>query len=88
MDEARTVERGSVGPCLPSPSAQERAIRHRDGPLLLIGEAGTGKTEVLARRFASLAADGTAPERVLLLASTRATAQRLRERVEALLDRP
>ena len=67
---------------------QERAIRHGAGPLLLLGEAGTGKTEVLARRFARLAAEGTAPERVLVLASTRATAQRLRERVEALLDRP
>jgi DNA helicase-2/ATP-dependent DNA helicase PcrA len=68
--------------------SQERAIHHRSGPLLLIGEAGTGKTEVLARRFESLVAEGTAPERILVLASTRATAQRLRERVEALLDRP
>jgi DNA helicase-2/ATP-dependent DNA helicase PcrA len=67
---------------------QERAIQHRTGPLLLIGEAGTGKTEVLARRLESLVADGTAPERVMVLASTRATAQRLRQRVETLLDRP
>jgi len=67
---------------------QERAIRHRAGPLLLTGEAGTGKTEVLARRFESLVEDGVAPERILVLATTRATAQRLRERVEALLDRP
>ncbi len=67
---------------------QERAIGHRAGPLLLIGEAGTGKTEVLARRFQSLAGDGVAPDRILVLASTRATAQRLRERVEELLDRP
>ncbi len=67
---------------------QQRAIDHRSGPLLLIGEAGTGKTEVLAQRFVRLVADGTAPERVLVLASSRATAQRLRERVEQLLDRP
>jgi DNA helicase II / ATP-dependent DNA helicase PcrA len=67
--------------------AQERAIAHRDGPLLLIGEAGTGKTEVLARRFENLVGEGTAPEGILVLASTRATAQRLRERVEQLLDR-
>jgi DNA helicase II / ATP-dependent DNA helicase PcrA len=66
---------------------QERATSHRAGPLLLIGQAGTGKTEVLARRLERLAVAGTAPERVLVLASTRATAQRLRERVEALLDR-
>jgi len=67
---------------------QERVVRHGSGPLLLTGEAGTGKTEVLARRLARLAAGGTAPERVLVLASTRATAQRLQERVEALLDCP
>jgi len=67
---------------------QERAIAHRSGSLLLIGEAGTGKSEVLARRFHSLVEDGVAPDRILLLATTRATAQRLRERVEELLDRP
>ncbi|HET9163207.1 MAG TPA: ATP-dependent DNA helicase [Solirubrobacterales bacterium] len=67
---------------------QERAIRHRSGPLLLVGEAGTGKTEVLGRRFESLVAEGTHPERILVLASTGATAQRLRERVDRLLDRP
>jgi DNA helicase-2/ATP-dependent DNA helicase PcrA len=67
---------------------QERAICHRSGPLLLVGEAGTGKTEVVARRLAQLAEAGTPPDRVLVLASTRATAQRLRERFEALLDRP
>jgi superfamily I DNA/RNA helicase/RecB family exonuclease len=67
---------------------QERAIEHRSGPLLLIGAAGTGKTEVLAQRFERLSAAGAAPQRILVLASSRATAQRLRERVEQLLDRP
>jgi DNA helicase II / ATP-dependent DNA helicase PcrA len=68
--------------------AQERAVLHEEGPLLLSGEAGTGKTEALARRLARLAAAGVPPDRVLLLTSTRANAQRLRERVEALLTRP
>lgn len=67
--------------------AQERAVRHGDGPLLLLGDAGTGKTEALARRFARLVDDGIAPERILVLASNRAAARRLRERVESLLDR-
>src|SRR6476659_1185017 len=66
---------------------QERAIAHRSGPLLLIGEAGTGKSEVLARRFESLVAEGVEPERILVLALTAATAQRLHKRVETLLDR-
>jgi DNA helicase-2/ATP-dependent DNA helicase PcrA len=66
---------------------QERAIDHRSGPLLLIGAAGTGKTEVVAQRFERLTAAGAVPERILVLASSRATVQRLRERVEQLLDR-
>ena len=66
--------------------AQERAVRHGDGPLLVLGAAGTGKTEALARRLARLAEEGTGPERVLLLASTRATARRLRRRAEDLLE--
>jgi DNA helicase II / ATP-dependent DNA helicase PcrA len=68
--------------------SQERAMQHRHGQLLVVGEAGTGKTEVLTRRFHALVEEGTDPSRILVLASTRATAQRLRERVEALLDRP
>jgi DNA helicase-2/ATP-dependent DNA helicase PcrA len=67
--------------------AQERAVRHGKSPLLLLGAAGTGKTEALARRFGALADDGTDPERILLLASNRATARRLRQRVEMLLER-
>jgi DNA helicase-2/ATP-dependent DNA helicase PcrA len=68
--------------------AQQRAVAHGDGPLLLQGAAGTGKTEALARRFARLAGDGVAPDRILVLARTRATARRLRRRVEAFLDSP
>jgi DNA helicase-2/ATP-dependent DNA helicase PcrA len=68
--------------------AQERAVLHDEGPLLVLGASGTGKTEVLARRLARLAGEGMGPERVLLVASTRATARRLRERVEMLLDGP
>ncbi len=67
---------------------RERAVAHGEGPLLVLGAAGTGKTELLARRLARLAGSGTAPERVLVIGSTRATARRLRERGEALLEGP
>jgi len=69
-------------------SPQQRAISHGEGPLLVLGAAGTGKTELLARRLARLAGDGVAPQQVLVLASTRATARRLRGRVESLLPGP
>jgi DNA helicase II / ATP-dependent DNA helicase PcrA len=70
--------------------ADERArvSEHGEGPLLVLGAAGTGKTELLARRLASLVGGGTAPERVLVTGSTRATARRLRARSEALLQGP
>jgi DNA helicase-2/ATP-dependent DNA helicase PcrA len=61
---------------------------HREGALLILGAAGTGKTELLAHRLASLVAEGVAPERVLTIGSTRATARRLRERSEALIETP
>jgi DNA helicase II / ATP-dependent DNA helicase PcrA len=68
--------------------AQQRAVRHGEGPLLLLGAAGTGKTEALARRLARLATDEIDADRVLLIAATPATARRLQGRVETLLRSP
>jgi DNA helicase II / ATP-dependent DNA helicase PcrA len=67
---------------------RQRAAAHRDGPLLVLGAAGTGKSELLARRLADLAAGGNPPDRVLVIGARRATARRLRDRCEALLDGP
>jgi DNA helicase II / ATP-dependent DNA helicase PcrA len=66
-------------------AAQRRAIEHRGGPLLLVGAAGSGRTEAIARRVASLAEAGVAPERVLVLTRSRAATGRLRDRAQALL---
>ncbi|HXR61868.1 MAG TPA: ATP-dependent DNA helicase, partial [Solirubrobacterales bacterium] len=76
-------------PTLEAASSERlRAIAHEEGPLLVVGAPGTGKTELLARRFARLAASGTRPESVLVVASSRTAAGRLRERCEALLQGP
>jgi DNA helicase-2/ATP-dependent DNA helicase PcrA len=68
--------------------AQQRAVAHEDGPLLLLGAAGTGKTEALARRLARLATDEVDPDRVLVIATTPAGARRLQGRAETLLRTP
>jgi superfamily I DNA/RNA helicase/RecB family exonuclease len=68
--------------------ARDRVVGHEGGPLLVLGAAGTGKTELVAQRLARLVAGGLAAERVLAIGSTRATARRLRERSEALLEGP
>ena len=65
---------------------RQRAIEHGEGPLLVTGAPGTGKTELLARRLAHLVAAGTRPEGVRMVASGRTTAGRLRERCEALVE--
>jgi DNA helicase-2/ATP-dependent DNA helicase PcrA len=65
--------------------AQESAVLHGTGPLLLVGQAGTGKSEAVARRFVRLAEEGVAPHRILVLASNGPAARQLRQRVEARL---
>ncbi|HEY0280434.1 MAG TPA: UvrD-helicase domain-containing protein, partial [Solirubrobacterales bacterium] len=65
---------------------RRRAAAHAAGPMLVLGTAGTGKSELLARRLADLTKAGTAPERTLVIGARRATARRLRAHVEALLE--
>jgi DNA helicase II / ATP-dependent DNA helicase PcrA len=73
---------------MPLTEMQRRAIDHGEGPLLLLGAAGTGKTEALAARLARLAAAGTPPDRVLVLSTSRAGTRRLRGRAESLMEGP
>jgi DNA helicase-2/ATP-dependent DNA helicase PcrA len=76
---------GAITPETP----QARAVHHRGGPLLVVGGAGSGRTQTLVDRFAALVADGVAPEEILLLTRGAAAAEALRARVEdALGDRP
>ncbi len=64
--------------------AQRVAVTHGTSPLLVRGGPGTGKTQVLLRRFVHLADGGLAPHRILLLSAQ----EGLLARVEAALDRP
>lgn len=64
--------------------AQAAAVAHATGPLLVVAGAGTGKTRTLVHRVARLLADGTRPERILLLTFTRRAAHEMLSRVERL----
>jgi DNA helicase-2/ATP-dependent DNA helicase PcrA len=69
------------------PSAEQQAVAtHGDGPLLVLGGAGSGRSEALARRAAALAAGGVPVDRILVLTHSRAAAVGLRERIGALID--
>ncbi len=54
--------------------AQRRVVEHGSGAMLVVGAAGSGRSEALAARLARLSAAGTAPERVMVLTRSRAAA--------------
>ncbi|HEX6497508.1 MAG TPA: ATP-dependent DNA helicase [Micromonosporaceae bacterium] len=61
---------------------QARVAAHRDGPLLVLGGPGTGKTTTLVEAVAARVAEGVDPERVLVLTFGRRIATDLRARIE------
>src|SRR6266851_4632551 len=65
--------------------AQFEAVTHRDGPLLVVAGAGSGKTRTLIYRVARLIESGVPPGAILLLTFTRRAAQEMLHRAEQLV---
>jgi len=64
---------------------QLSAVTHREGPLLVIAGAGSGKTRTLIYRVARLIESGVPPGAILLLTFTRRASQEMLRRVEQLV---
>ncbi|MEU2610447.1 ATP-dependent DNA helicase, partial [Micromonospora sp. NPDC007271] len=62
---------------------QAEVVAHTDGPMLVVGGPGTGKTSTLVEAVAARVAEGVDPERVLVLTFGRRGATDLRHRIEA-----
>jgi DNA helicase-2/ATP-dependent DNA helicase PcrA len=58
-----------------------KAVAHRGSHIQIIAAAGSGKTEVVSQRVASLLADGEPPESIVAFTFTEKAAMELKERI-------
>jgi len=66
--------------------AQREAVKHIDGPQLILAGAGSGKTKTLTTRLAYLISEvGIDPQNTLTLTFTNKAAKEMRERANALI---
>jgi len=66
--------------------SQYEAVTTREGPLLVIAGAGSGKTRTLTYRVARLVEEGIPPGSILLLTFTRKASMEMLRRAASLLD--
>ena len=64
---------------------QQEAVIHKNGPMLVLAGAGSGKTKVLTNRIVNLIEEGISPANILAITFTNKAAKEMKERVFKLI---
>ena len=66
--------------------SQQEAVRHTDGPLLIIAGPGSGKTRTVVRSIAYAIENGVQPDRILAFSFTVKASEELQDRVKEIVE--